>query len=330
MKKINHLGSKMLPLLSAFALHAAEPALYKVVDLSAGPDAETYPVRDSNDPPDIENDACRTTELWLRYAPPGTFTMGSPESEVGRFINEEAHEVTLTQGFYIGVFEVTQKQYELITGLNPSQHKGDTRPVETVSYQHIRGSNRIAQWPANDTVEEGTILHRLRARTGLHFDLPLEAQWEYACRAGTSTAFSNGKELLETAEEAADAMAAIGRHRFNADDGRGGFAEHTRVGSYDPNPWGLFDMHGNVAEWCKDSYDSYSWNHAPRTDPVGAGHGAFRVARGGTWGSFPRICRSANREYMPSVVAAPRYGFRLVHNPVPPVIEKIEKPGLQD
>ena len=315
----------IVALLSAFTLHAAEPASYKVVDLSAGPDAETYPVRDSNEPPDLSDDTCRTTELWLRYAPAGTFTMGSPATEVGRFINEEAHEVTLSQGFYIGVFQMTQKQYELVTGKNPSHYKGETRPVEMVSYEHLRGNMEIAQWPANDAVAEDTVIHRLRARTGLHFDLPLEAQWEYACRAGTAAAFSNGKELLETTEEAAEAMAAIGRHRFNADDGRGGFTEHTRVGSYEPNPWGLYDMHGNVAEWCKDAYETYPWNHASRTDPVGGGASAYRVSRGGTWGSFPRICRSANREQMPNILAAPRYGFRIVHNPVPPVLQEPPK-----
>ena len=320
---------KLLPSFALFAaaiLHA-EPAPYKVVDLSAGPDAETYAVRDSNEPPDVSSDACRTTELWLRYAPAGTFKMGSPEEEAGRFINEELHSVELTQGFYIGVFEVTQKQYELITGKNPSTLKGDTRPVETVSYQHIRGDSTIAEWPENDDVEEGTIIDRLRKRTGLHFDLPLEAQWEYACRAGTTAAFSNGKELAETDEKTAPAMAGIGRYRFNKDDGRGGFAEHTRVGSYEPNPWGLYDMHGNVAEWCKDSYVVYPWDHAARVDPVGGGTGVYRVYRGGGWESLPRICRSGNREYAPSNLMNARYGFRLVMNPVAP---KMEKPGLQD
>ncbi len=315
--------------LACALLLRAEPAPYKIVDLSAGSDAATYPVRDSNDPPDVNADTCRTTELWLRYAPPGTFKMGSPDAEAGRQINEELHDVTLTSGFYIGVFEVTQRQWELIMGKNPSQFDGPTRPVDNVNYENVRGNAEISGWPTHDTVEAGCFIDRLRKRTSLHFDLPSEAQWEYACRAGTTTALNTGDDL--TVPEGDDpAMNAAGRYRFDIPDKRGGFEQHTRVGSYDPNPWGLYDMHGNVAEWCKDSYSVYPYDRHAVTDPIGGGEGVFRLLRGGGWMSYPRYCRSAKRESIPCRVASPYYGLRLVHNitppaPLPPTKEEAAK-----
>ncbi|MCL1887537.1 MAG: formylglycine-generating enzyme family protein [Kiritimatiellaeota bacterium] len=306
---------KLLPALAtlaALALHA-EPALYKVVDLSAGPDADTYPVRDSDVPPDIERNVNRTTELWLRYAPPGKFMMGSPADEAGRAINEHLHEVTLTAGFYIGVFEVTQRQWELVMGANPSTHKDDTHPVETVSYQDIRGKPQTARWPENDVVDDGTFMDRLRKRTGLHFDLPLEAQWEYACRAGVTNAFNNGASLTATPleEEEDPAMNKLGRYEMNHGDGRG--EKHVSVGFYAPNAWGLYDMHGNVAEWCRDAYLVYPRDNAPRTDPVGDPNPRLsRVLRGGHWESLAQFCRSAKRESIPSDLKSPNYGLRVV------------------
>ena len=283
------------------ALHPKED-LYAVVDLSGGPDAASYPVRYTDAAPNLYGDTCRTTELWLRRIPAGTFIMGSLEDEVGRTSNDMAqHEVTLTQVFYIGVFECTQKQWELVMGSNPSLYKGDCRPVEQVSYNMIRGTGAQAGagWPAyGHEVDAVSFMGKLQAKTGLTFDLPTEAQWEYACRAGTTTALNSGKNLTSASD--AD-MAEIGRYSCNQSDGKGGYSEHTTVGSYLPNAWGLYDMHGNVCEWCLDWYGASTTSTEVQTDPVGPDTGSRRVERGGVWYNYADFCRSASRgNYSPS------------------------------
>ncbi len=263
---------------------------YLVVDLNTGA------VTPSSTGPDISDDTCRTTELWLRRIPKGTFIMGSPEGEVGRKPNETQHQVTLTEDFYIGVFEITQKQYSLIYGSNPSSYEGGTRPVEIVSYNDIRGTGSMAGagWPSyGHAVDEDSFLGRLRAKTGQTFDLPTEAQWEYACRAGTTTALNTGKNLTSTVRDSA--MDEAGRYSYNQNDGKGGYSSnHTKVGSYLPNAWGLYDMHGNVYEWCLDWYTSDLGSSAV-TDPKGSNSGSYRVIRGGSWNYFAQYCRSAYR-----------------------------------
>ncbi len=269
----------------------------------------SYDFRDGG--PNLSGDACRTTELWLRRIPRGTFTMGSPSDELGRDGDETQHQVTLTQDYYIGVFEMTQKQYELVMGSNPSSNQGDTRPVETVSYNDLRGTSAEggAGWPAKGhAVDATSFFGVLRAKTGLCFDLPTEAQWEYACRAGTTTALNSGKNLTD-AEECPN-MAEVGRYNYNRNDGRGGYSEHTKVGSYLPNAWGLYDMHGNVSEWCLDWRGDYPASAV--TDPAGADSGSNRVMRGGSWSIRTLGCRSAYRYIL---VPSGRYGyhgFRLV------------------
>ena len=279
--------------------------LYLVVNLNTGA------VTSSSTGPDLSDDTCRTTELWLRRIPKGTFIMGSPEGEVGRYSYETQHQVTLTEDFYIGVFEITQKQYSLIYGSNPSFYKGDTRPVESVSYNTIRGTGGTAGagWPTyGHVVDSGSFLGKLRAKTGQTFDLPTEAQWEYACRAGTTTALNTGKNLTSTDRDSA--MDEAGRYQYNRNDGKGGYSEHTKVGSYLPNAWGLYDMHGNVWEWCLDWWISDLGSSAA-TDPKGPNSGSARVIRGGSWnGSGARNCRSANRS-SPSGNSY-YYGFRVV------------------
>lgn len=138
-----------------------------------------------------------------------------------------------------------------MVGNNPSEYKGDLRPVERVCYDTIRGSGLGSHWPADNLVDVDTFLGRIRVKTGRLFDLPTEAQWEYACRAGTTTAFNNGKDLTDPYLKS-DNMYEIGRYGANKNDGKGGYAQHTTVGSYPANGWGLYDMHGNVAEWCRD------------------------------------------------------------------------------
>ena len=241
-------------------------ALYAVVDLSGGPNATSYPVRYTNIAPDLKDDTCRTTELWLRRIPAGTFTMGSPEDEVVHQKNETQHEVTLTRDYYIGVFECTQRQWELVMGTNPSYFNNvdyyATRPVEQVTYDMIRGMGVQAGlgWPTyGHIVDAGSFMCKLQEKTGLVFDLPTEAQWEYACRAGTTTALNSGKNLRSTGNDAN--MGLVGRYSTN---GGSGYSQNcppskgtAKVGSYLPNAWGLYDMHGNVKEWCLDWYDIY-------------------------------------------------------------------------
>ena len=281
---------------------------YLVVNLNTGA------VTPSTTGPDLSNDTCRTTELWLRRIPKGTFTMGSPKGEVGRDSDETQHQVTLTEDFYIGIFEITQKQYSLIQGRNPSNYKGDTRPVEYVSYNAIRGTGSTtgAGWPSyGHAVDSGSFLGKLRAKTGKTFDLPTEAQWEYACRAGTTTALNTGKNLTSTDQDSA--MDEAGRYGCNENDSKGGYSSnHTKVGSYLPNAWGLYDMHGNVIEWCLDWYKSDPGSSAV-TDPVGASSGSNRVLRGGSWSNIAQNCRSAVRSLgNPSNNSINYFGFRVV------------------
>ncbi|MGN0867128.1 MAG: formylglycine-generating enzyme family protein [Oligosphaeraceae bacterium] len=273
---------------------ATLPNPYWVVNL------ETGAIRTTGTPPAQDDDIARTTELWLRRIPAGTFLMGSPQEEAGRNDGEVLRQVTLTRDFYIGIFEVTQRQYELLTGERPSYflHEASyaTRPVERLSYQMIRGAVAGAGWPASHEVDPDSFLGKLRAKTGIDFDLPTEAQWEYACRAGTTTALNTGDNLTAPGKD--PAMDQAGRYLHN---GGSPFHENAdashgtaRVGSYLPNAWGLYDMHGNVWEWCLDWVTPQTADAA--TDPTGADSGTDRVVRGGGWDYAAQDCRSANRD----------------------------------
>ncbi|MBO7434886.1 SUMF1/EgtB/PvdO family nonheme iron enzyme [bacterium] len=258
-------------------------------------------------------DEYKTTKMVFAYVPAGTFTMGSPSGEIGRQANQEIqHTVTITKPFYMGVFEVTQKQYELITGSNPSESKGDNRPVEQVSYDMIRGAEKGAQWPANNEVDEDSFLGKLRAQTGKAYDLPTEAQWEYACRATTGTALNTGKDLTDECQ--CPNMDEAGRYAWDTNDGKGDiyYRKHTVVGCYLPNQWGLYDCHGNVAEICLDW--AYTRSSAdPQVDPVGPATGTTRMIRGGGNIDDAEYCRSATRgaSVWPNT-ANYNVGFRLV------------------
>lgn len=278
--------------------------LYMVIDLSGGPSAESYPISYLNEVPEGGwTEEYKTTKLVLSKINAGKFTMGSPDDELGRDDDEVQHEVTLTKPFFAGVFEVTQKQYELIMGNNPANYQGDARPVEYVSYDMIRGAEKGTNWPAKSEVDATSFFGILRSKTGLSFDLPTEAQWEYACRAGTTTALNSGKNLSD--EDQCDEMNEVGRCYGNMNDEKGGYDEHTTVGSYLPNAWGLYDMHGNVLEWCLDWYQS-DLGSDPATDPKGNTEGRYRLLRGGGWNFCASDCRSADRgEVTPGEV----YGF---------------------
>jgi formylglycine-generating enzyme required for sulfatase activity len=214
----------------------------------------------------------------------GRFMMGSPDSEKGRGKNESPqHEVTLSKPFYMGVTEVTQIQYEAIMGTNPSKFKGPANPVEMVFW--------------NDATE---FCKKLSEKTRQAVRLPTEAEWEYACRAGTAMAFSFG-----------DAESAVGDYAWH--DGNSGYTTHP-VGQKKPNAWGLYDMHGNVWEWCADWYGDYASGAV--TDPQGPASGEHRVLRGGSWDYYgsegPGNCRAAIRTGCCLDDRTNYYGFRVV------------------
>jgi formylglycine-generating enzyme required for sulfatase activity len=222
--------------------------------------------------------------LWVK---PGTFEMGSPSSEKDRFDDETPHTVTLTQGFHLGKHEVTQSQWEKVMGSNPSEFKGADRPVEKVSWTDV------TSFCGKLTASERTA-GRLPA--GMTYQLPTEAQWEYACRAGTKTAFSFGAGLTS------------GQANIS-----GGPGETTAVGKYPANGWGFHDMHGNVLEWCADWYRDYPTGAA--RDPVGPADGSDRVSRGGSWGRTADDARSAIRDWDEPADSFISLGFRLSLRP---------------
>lgn len=292
-----------------------------VVDLSGGPNAETRPVSWLPDvPPGGWTDEYKTDKLVLRRIPAGTFVMGSPANEPGRETDETQHTVTLTKDFYIGVFEVTQRQRERVMGTRPSLFSNPdfyaTRPVEQVSYLDIRenpeNSPITPNWPESPQVHTDSFMGRLQKKNGLNiFDLPTESQWEYACRAGTATALNSGKNL--TALDDCPNLAELGRYGHNSDpDDKPGCATNAgtaAVGTYLPNAWGLYDMHGNAPEWCRDMYGPYPETAA--TDPAGTATGFVRIMRGGKWYDDARWCRSAYRDSANPIGRYVSVGFRV-------------------
>ncbi len=310
-------------------------------------DKDDWQYRYTDNEPDLTKDACRTTELWLRYIPEGTFTMGSPTDELGRWDDETQHKVTLTKPFYIGVFECTQAQWEYVMGKGkrPSYFNNDdyyaTRPVEQVSYNMIRGAETGASWPSSDAVDAASFMGVLRDKTGLKFDLPTEAQWEYACRAGTKTALNSGKNLENRDED--DNMAKMGRYYYNGGyvfiDGNWNMPSEdhdtangtAKVGGYLPNAWGLYDMHGNVWEYCLDWWNGSAYNPTDATDPVGDTTASFCVVRGGSWRYDACYCRSAKRTSIgPYHNTFPGTGFRIVCLSLPPTYAVTVVKGTAD
>lgn len=262
---------------------------YCVVDLTTG----THRYTDAT--PDLDDDTCRTTELWLRKIPAGSFMMGSPDDELGRSDNETLHKVTITNYFYIGVFEMTCYQYDLVMGKKLTET--DTRPVSgfaTHSSSYFSKLTGMGYWVGDENdigrVSQSSFFGKLNELTNLTFYLPSEAQWEYACRAGTTTALNTGVNL-SSAERKCPEMDMAGKYV-----GNGGSSERSvKVGSYLPNAWGLYDMHGNVSELCLDAYTRDLGTEEvidPNTHQVLGGSNVFR---GGGNQSSARECRSASR-----------------------------------
>ena len=229
---------------------------------------------------------------------PGKFQMGSPETEQGRSKDETLHDVEITSSYYLGRYEVTQQQWRQVMGVSLKQHsettkksvlagEGDKLPMYNVNYED-----------AVKFCDELTKQHRNAGilPNGYVYNLPTEAQWEYACRAGSKSVYSFGNGVNE-----------LGKHAWYGDlDG----STHP-VGSKTPNNWGLYDMHGNVWEWCRDWYDPEYYQKSSTSDPNGPVTGADRVMRGGGWINFAEYCRSANRRRSTPVIRYDNLGFRV-------------------
>ena len=246
-------------------------------------------------------------DLKMVWVEPGTFFMGSPITETGRQAMEARHEVTLSRGFYLGVHEVTQKQYEAVMKGNtdvlsptPSRFTGEKHPVERVSWNDVQFFlARLNEGERNAG----------RLPRGWAYVLPTEAEWEYACRAGTVTVFSLGNAL--SSHEAN----FRGASPYGPEAKAGPSAVRTKpVGSYAPNPWGFYDMHGNVWEWTADWFGRYSLGQM--SDPKGSASGLSRVKRGGSWFLPAAYLRCASRSGSPPGERSHDLGFRLAFKQV--------------
>jgi formylglycine-generating enzyme required for sulfatase activity/predicted Ser/Thr protein kinase len=250
--------------------------------------------------------------MKLTYIPPGTFSMGSPKEEKDRSEEEEQHEVELTKGFYLGVYEVTQEEYENLMSENPSEFssKGDGKakvagvdtsrfPVERVSYEDaVKFCAKLSEMP-----EE-----KQKKRV---YRLPTEAEWEYACRGGAAskTPFFFGNSL------SSDLANFDGNYPYGG-AAKGNDLERTcKVGSYKPNGFGLYDMHGNVWEWCSDLHAMDYYGKSPKRDPQGSSEGSARVFRGGSWRDGGHSCRSASRNRHEPTSRYSFLGFRVALDP---------------
>ncbi len=229
------------------------------------------------------------TGMTFVLVPPGRFTMGSPAAEPGRETEEAAHGVTLTRGFYLGRFEVTQAEWRAVMGTSPSRFAGcDRCPVERVTWHDAKAF----------------LLRLGRLVPGERFRLPTEAEWEYACRAGTTTPFQTGASL--------DARGANvdGRYPYASGPSSRFRGRTAPVGRYPPNAWGLFDLHGNVWEWTEDDHCPYA--EGPAVDPLGRCGSGLKVIRGGSWAFDVGSARSALRYTHAPADRGYSLGFRVV------------------
>ncbi|MBN2590023.1 MAG: SUMF1/EgtB/PvdO family nonheme iron enzyme [Sedimentisphaerales bacterium] len=233
------------------------------------------------------------------YIPAGEFMMGSPLDEAGREVSEgPQHSVKISRGFWMGVYEVTQAEYNAIMGSNPSYFtKGFVIDKGFLGLGVKRISDEASQHPVevicwNDATE---FCRKLSQKEGKTYSLPTEAQWEYACRAGTQTLFSFGDEdylLGDYAWYLTDRVHPVGQKKANA--------------------FGLYDMHGNVWEWCQDWYEENYYSNFTGVDPQGPSSGSYHVLRGGSWYDDPSYCRSAARLWNEPEVTSNNYGFRVI------------------
>ena len=319
---------------------------YMVVDISAGaqPNTQTYYPTADFVPGGVTNSLYKTTTLLMRkiMAKDVTWTMGSTTLETKRNASREAtHQVTLTSNYYIGVYQVTQAQWDLIqpSCLAPSFYSNAAdramRPVEQVCYNEIRNAansqtaDTAYNWPADPN--PNSFLGKLRTKSGLDFDLPSDAQWEFAARAGNGdTKWGNGSGILNGDADAN--LNLLGRYERNGGKVLNGssYANPAQscgatngtaiVGSYAPNAWGLYDMQGNLFEWCLDWFEENINAHggAVNIDPsapaktLSGASGVTRVSRGGSWDLAAGYCRPAFRSSNAPTNRYYNYGFRVV------------------
>ncbi|WP_414543856.1 SUMF1/EgtB/PvdO family nonheme iron enzyme [Nostoc sp. CCY0012] len=238
----------------------------------------------------FEEDLGNGVSLEMVQIPGGTFTMGSPEGEAKRQDNESPERQVTVPGFFMGKYAVTQAQYQAIMGKNPATFKGDRRPVETVSW--------------DEAVE---FCEKLNQKTGKTYRLPSEAEWEYACRAGTTTPFYFGETITT------DLVNYNGKYPYASAPNSEYRKQTTDVGKFPPNSFGLYDMHGNIWEWCQDVYHN-NYEGAPTDGSawIGGSSNKTRLLRGGSWDSGAWNCRSAVRYGYEHAPENGNVGFRVV------------------
>jgi uncharacterized protein (TIGR02996 family) len=251
--------------------------------------------------------------MRLALIPPGRFRMGSPDEEHEGYRNaEEAHEVEITRPFYLGVFAVTQGQWLGVRGDNPSsfcatgEGKEAVKGLDTSDFPVERVS-----WEDAQAFLEKLAALREEKETGWRYRLPSEAEWEYACRGGASasTPFCFGKSL-------SSAQANFnGEYPYGSAEEGPSLGRTCPAGSYRPNAWGLFDLHGNVWEWCSDWSANDYYGKSPAQDPLGPSNGSNRVIRGGSWGGYGQSCRAANRHGLRPSYRLGYLGFRVAAVP---------------
>ncbi len=240
--------------------------------------------------------------MRFRLIPPGEFLMGSPDDEEGRWTDEgPQHRVRISRPFFLGVHPVTQSQWESVMGSNPSDFSSDGLFGERVSRMST-GDFPVDSVSWGDTQSFLKKLNEQATATGGVYRLPTEAEWEYACRAGTTTRFYFGDDPTDLDE--------FGWYSGNT----GGWSDGRphRVGVKRPNAWGIYDLHGNVWEWCQDRLSGDYETNSPREDPTGPPTGSYRVNRGGSWDEDAEFCRSASRGGSTPGRRRNDLGFRLV------------------
>ena len=267
--------------LSAYSIYRE---VHKDASLKIVPYVDPTPWEDSRsrEPGKRQTLSVKGVDYPFRWIPAGSFMMGSPLDEKERYKDEDLHRVNISRGFWALETEVTQEMWTSAMGANdnPSRFKGSKRlPVDDVSkYECLK---YIEKLNASGVHPEG-----------FEFALPTEAQWEYACRAGTTTPFSFGDSLNG---DKANCDGDVITYPYGTTEKGTDLGKATEVGSYAPNPWGLYDMHGNAREWVSDWYEEYPENEV--TDPIGGHEGEPEIYRGGGWNDFPSSCRAASRHY---------------------------------